>query len=205
MNQKSDLNMKKKHKKALDKLSSNKVHIKDRIKRYLKEVMSESTSDHDIALSLAIGSFITITPHPGLSIIFLLIVAFIYKKANKLALFGSMILWNPLTVAPIYFAGYKIGEEIIGSTPQILFQSAWLNSSYYFFIKLFSGVVILAFFIAILMYFLTRAYIIFYRRGYFKGNIKKEEIYKNNQDKKQVKNRLNRKKSAKPSDKSKRI
>lgn len=175
-------NFKKKHKKALNRLSSDKLPIKERFKKYLKEVMSESTSDHDIALSLAIGSFITITPHPGLNVIFLLIVAFVYKKANKLALFGSMIIWNPLTVAPIYFAGYKIGEELIGSTPQLLFKSAWLNSSYHFFIKLFSGVVILAFFIAILMYFLTRTYIIFYRRGYFKSNkveVKKTEIQKN--------------------------
>lgn len=186
MNHKSDLKMKDKHKKALHKFSSSKLSFKDRVKRYLKEVMSESTSDHDIALSLAIGSFITITPHPGLSIIFLLIVAFVYKKANKLALFGSMIIWNPLTVAPIYFAGYQIGEEIIGSTPQILFQSSWLNSSYYFFIKLFSGVVILAFFIAILMYFLTRAYIIFYRRGYFKAHkseVKKPQNTRNRTDK----------------------
>ena len=90
--------------------------MQERLKRYFRELVTAHTDEHDIALGFAIGTFIGIVPTPFISFPLGLLVVLLYPKVNKLALFGSLVLWNPFTMAPFYYLNYQVGALLFGGS-----------------------------------------------------------------------------------------
>ena len=97
--------------------------IAAKIERFLVyRVLSINDSPHRIALSVAVGIFITWTPTIGLQMMLTIALCFLLR-ANKLV--GVPFVWisNPLTIVPIYVPNYVVGCWILGRTP----TDAWKN------------------------------------------------------------------------------
>jgi uncharacterized protein (TIGR03546 family) len=117
------------------------------------------SSPHEIALGMAIGVFIGITPFYGFHIITAIIAAFTMKRVNKLAIFLGMNISLPPTIPFITWAGYRIGRQMLGSAYPPLGWDYFKHFSYgdffHFFYALMAGSLVLGAVLSVLIYFLT--------------------------------------------------
>ena len=84
-----------------------------RIKERLYDLLSLNDSSRHIALSFAIGVFISISPFLGFHTIAALLIAWIFRL-NKAAIMVGTYTNNPWTFAPVYGFGLWIGLKIDG-------------------------------------------------------------------------------------------
>ena len=135
-----------------------------------------NSSPHEIALGMAIGAFIGITPFYGFHIITAVITAVIMKRVNKLAIFLGMNISLPPTIPFITWAGYRIGRQMLGRAYPPLGWDYFKHFSYgdffHFFYALMVGSLVLGAVLSVLIYFLTlwfvksrRARVIFAKVG----------------------------------------
>ncbi|MFH1061985.1 MAG: DUF2062 domain-containing protein [Candidatus Omnitrophota bacterium] len=132
-------------------------------KKSLKEkvliLWRSHSSPHEIALGVAVGVFIGITPLYGFHILMALLAAFILKQPNKLAIFLGLNISLPPTIPFITWAGYSIGRKMLGSTYPALgwdeFRHFSINTISQFFYVLLLGSFILGIIVSGLFYFLT--------------------------------------------------
>ena len=76
----------------------------------VKQLLYENTSPEGIGLGAAIGVFIGLTPFYGLHTLIALGMAFLIKKANKIAMLLGIQISIPPVVPFIYILEYKIGK-----------------------------------------------------------------------------------------------
>jgi uncharacterized protein (DUF2062 family) len=93
-----------------------KKHLQ-KTKEHFQEVLETKTSPHSIALGFAIGTCIVILPTFGFNILLGFLIIALFGKINKFALFGAYIIWNPLTILPLYSLSYKVGSLLFKSVP----------------------------------------------------------------------------------------
>ncbi|MBF0385475.1 MAG: DUF2062 domain-containing protein [Candidatus Omnitrophica bacterium] len=118
-----------------------------------------NSSPHEIALGIAIGVFIGITPFYGFHIIMAFIAALTLRRVNKVAIFLGMNISLPLTIPFITWAGYGLGRKVLGGTYPPL---GWDTVRYFsydtfsrFFYALTVGSFILGIALSVLFYSLT--------------------------------------------------
>lgn len=80
---------------------------------FIYRVLHVDDTPHRIALSVAIGIFVTWTPTIGLQMILTVILCALCR-ANKAV--GVPFVWisNPLTIVPIYYPNYVVGCWLLG-------------------------------------------------------------------------------------------
>jgi len=149
--------------------------FRKKIRREFYKIISAKGSEHSIALGFAIGSFIAILPSFGLDILIGLLIVLIFKRINKFSLFGSFVVWNPLTLFPIYFLSYQLGSVIFGSTPAIRFNVVMVDMIYNFSARFFAGTFILSLLISVTSYFVIRISVNRYKRRVIRLLKKKEK------------------------------
>lgn len=130
--------------------------LRDKLKAYLLDVLRIKTSPHSIALGFSIGTFIGILPTPGFGVLIGLLVILIDRRISKLALFGALAFWNPLTLTPLYFLSYRIGDALFGTSHVTRYRIVLLNQVYNFTRRYLVGNLILAILFSISTYFLVR-------------------------------------------------
>ena len=139
------------------------VKLTTKIKNKFYELACTNTSEHDIALGFAIGTFISITI-PVVGFLVGLAIAAVFKKINKLSLLGSIVLWNPFFLIPIYALSYEIGNLFFDSPPVTVYNIKIINHIINFSKRYLLGNIILAVTISIASYFMVRFAVIEYRK-----------------------------------------
>jgi len=134
------------------------------IKKYVKSIASIKKSPHSIALGFAVGSFIAIMPTLGTGPLIALVVLLIFTKLNKIALFGSFLIWNPLVMTSVYYLSYKIGNLVFGRAPLIAFEFSISNIIKFFSLKFLVGNTILAILVSVLSYFIIKTIAVNYQK-----------------------------------------
>ena len=76
-----------------------------------------------IALGVAIGVFIAITPLYGLRTIMVLLAAMLIPRTNKIAILAGTSISIPPTTPLITWAGYSIGRAILNNDYPVLVWS----------------------------------------------------------------------------------
>ncbi|MEE9391873.1 MAG: DUF2062 domain-containing protein [Planctomycetota bacterium] len=81
--------------------------------KLIQPVLVIRDSSHALALGLALGMFVAMTPTVGVQMPMVFVLASVFG-ANRLA--GIAIVWisNPVTVVPFYYGYYLIGRLILG-------------------------------------------------------------------------------------------
>jgi len=139
-----------------------------KLKKLFHEIMQTQTSSHAIALGFSVGTLIAVLFTFGLDVILGGLVVLVYRKINKLALFGALALWNPVVMVPVYITSYKVGNVLLG--PATAERSIGLIYQVYDSTLRFAvGNIALAVVISVFSYFLVRGIASTYRSRKRKG------------------------------------
>ena len=128
----------------------------DKVKAHLLEVLRVKTSPHSIGLGFAIGTFVSVLPTPGLSVLLGFLITLAFPKVSKISLAAALIIWNPLVSLPLSFLSYRVGAWIIGGEPVVRFDVVFLNHAYNLTRRYLVGGAVVAFFSSIVSYFVVR-------------------------------------------------
>ncbi|WP_025270069.1 DUF2062 domain-containing protein [Hippea sp. KM1] len=81
-------------------------------RQLLRNLISLDDSPHKIAMSFAVGVFISISPFFGLHTVLAVVLSVLFKL-NKLAAITGSWINNPWTTPLVYYLDYKIGAFIL--------------------------------------------------------------------------------------------
>lgn len=91
---------------------------RDRVQAELETAFGEDHTPHELAISFAIGVFITALPTLGTGILLFFVILHVFNWMNKLAMFAAIVVLNPLVKPAVYLASYQVGSFVLG--PQVL-------------------------------------------------------------------------------------
>lgn len=74
---------------------------------------------HDIAASFAVGVFITSLPTLGAGLLLFVLIAAVFERVSKLALFASVLVLNPVAKWAVYAASFWLGTLFLGPVPGV--------------------------------------------------------------------------------------
>ncbi len=145
-----------------------KKNVKEIIAALVK-VFKAHNAPHEIALGVAIGSFIAILPLYGLHTVLCVIAAILVPRANKLAILLGTNVSLPPTVGTITWTAYDIGRLLLvnkGYPPLSWgyirnFKISKVSEFYY---PLFIGSLVLGLLCAMVFYLITLAIAKNYRK-----------------------------------------
>lgn len=132
------------------------LDLNKKLKNHFFEVLRIKTTPHEIGLGFAVGTFLSILPTLGFAMILGLFLVSIYKPISKVSLILSMIVWNPLTLVPIYGLSFSIGDMLFDASPVMTFQFEWMNTVVHYTRRFLVGNLILAVSISPVSYLITR-------------------------------------------------
>ena len=89
----------------------------DRIRAEIRRSISDEYSPHQIASSFAIGVFITMLPTLGTGLIVFAIISYLSSWINKVALFASVLVLNPVVKWGVYAGSMALGILLLGPVP----------------------------------------------------------------------------------------
>jgi uncharacterized protein len=137
---------------------------KEKIKKHFKEVLRLKTSARSIAMGFATGSLIAILPTFGLGILVGLVVLSIFKKMNKISMFVSFAVWNPLILAFLYPIEYNIGNFILADYPATNFKFEIFNQFFVYTGRFLLGNLVVAILFSSLSYFVILYFVTKYKK-----------------------------------------
>ena len=82
----------------------------------LRTILKLDDSPHHVALGIAIGMFIGLTPTVGVQMICVITLAFLTRRLfvfNRLAALLTVYVTNPVTTLPIYWFNYEVGRLFV--------------------------------------------------------------------------------------------
>ena len=82
----------------------------------LRGLVALHDSPHSIALGVAIGIFVGLTPTVGIQMLLVICIAWLSRpvfRFNRMAALMTVYISNPLTIVPLYFAEYKLGTLFV--------------------------------------------------------------------------------------------
>jgi uncharacterized protein (DUF2062 family) len=89
--------------------------LKNKIKAFIKNAKTLQGDPHYIAMGMAIGVFIGITPTFPLHTVLAVALALVFRGSKPAAALGVWV-GNPITMPFFYFGSYKIGMLILGNS-----------------------------------------------------------------------------------------
>ena len=140
-------------------IDMNKI-IQNKIRKFYSTFISLKGDPHKIAMGMAIGVFIGITPTIPLHTALVMIIVLISRQNLTAALLGTWIN-NPLTIPFFYWIEYKIGQFILGTHHQAIMPQNFcfpdlLQAGWKICLPLQIGGLLLAPLFAIPAYLITR-------------------------------------------------
>ncbi|GAA5036852.1 hypothetical protein GCM10011506_32480 [Marivirga lumbricoides] len=120
-------------------------------------ILKSNKSDHTIAWSYSLGTFIAVFPTPGFSTFIGLGLIAIFRQINKMAVLLAMVVWNAVTVVPVYWFSFKIGQNLALTDETTLFRFEWANNLLQYFKDFIVGNLFITIPISILSYFIAKA------------------------------------------------
>lgn len=122
----------------------------DRAKGELRRSFTEEYSPHQIAASFALGAFITMLPTWGVGVLVFFALVYVFDWINRIALFASVIVFNPVIKWGVYAASLTLGFFLLGSVQATSEPSPEVAQAV--IIRLLVGNMILAFVATVLSY-----------------------------------------------------
>ena len=85
-----------------------------RVKAELQRSFTEEYSSRETAGSFALGVFITMLPTLGVGLLVFVVLAWLFDRINRIALFASVVVFNPVVKWGVYAASFTLGVAILG-------------------------------------------------------------------------------------------
>lgn len=136
------------------------------IGRIRDELRSAVTGDHtprEIAGSFAVGTFITMLPTLGTGFLLFLVIAVTTSRVSKLALFASVLVFNPLVKWGVYAASFTLGVLLFGPVGGVSLTEVSLSAGPDILVRLLVGNLILAILATVSSYAVVYRLVVRYR------------------------------------------
>lgn len=128
---------------------------RDAVQSQLRAAFAEDHPPRLIALSFAIGVFVTTLPSLGGGVLVLAAIGYRYAWANRLALLAAVVVLNPAAKTGVYAVSFALGTVLLGPPRGITDPELTLTTGREILLRLLAGNVILAVGFAIIGYVLT--------------------------------------------------
>jgi hypothetical protein len=134
--------------------------IKKRLREFYDRFLSLRGEPRTMALGMAVGVFIGVTPTIPFHTALIVLCGLICKCNLTAAYLGSWLISNPVTIPVLYFSQYHLGRRLIGISdvhPVLIEPSLQgvMAMGWQVILPLLTGGVVMAPFFAIPAYFLT--------------------------------------------------
>ncbi|MBI4633777.1 MAG: DUF2062 domain-containing protein [Deltaproteobacteria bacterium] len=135
------------------------------MRKYYDRFLSLRGEPRTIAMGMAIGVFVGVTPTIPLHTVLIVLVGITFRQNISAGYLGSWLISNPLTIPFFYVAEYRLGKYLLGNHAPLtvitdyslfhLLQYGWGVAA-----PLLAGGIVIAPFFAVPAYFITRRLLI---------------------------------------------
>lgn len=125
---------------------------RERVKDRLVTAFVEKHTSQEVAFSFSLGVFITALPTLGVGVLVFFVLAFLFDRLSKIALFASVLILNPVVKWGVYGTSYSLGRLLLGPVPGVSFESVSPSMGVDVLVRLWLGNLILATAFAIVAY-----------------------------------------------------
>lgn len=99
-----------------------------RLRAEIRDALAEKHSPREVARSFALGTFVTMLPTLGTGLLFFVAIVSVFDRISKIALFASVIVFNPVVKWGVYALSFTVGVAILGpvdgvSRSQVSFEA----------------------------------------------------------------------------------
>lgn len=122
-------------------------------------ISAEGHPPHDIAASFAVGVFITSLPTLGTGLLLFLVIAAVFERVSKLALFASLLVLNPVAKWGVYAASFWLGTLLLGPVPGVRLSDVSFSAGPEIVTRLLIGNAILAVVFTVVGYVLALRFV----------------------------------------------
>jgi uncharacterized protein (DUF2062 family) len=134
--------------------------IKKQLKDFYDRFLCLKGEPRAIAMGLAIGVFIGVTPTIPFHTALIILFGLLFKHNLTAAYLGSWLISNPLTILILYFSQYELGRYLLGMTHAHLVLTDYslksiLSMGWQITLPLMTGGFVMAPFFALPVYFMT--------------------------------------------------
>lgn len=85
-----------------------------RISESLRGAIAEDRTPRETAGSFALGTFITMLPTLGTGLLLFAVIAVLFDRVSRIALFASVVVFNPVVKWGVYAASFALGSLLLG-------------------------------------------------------------------------------------------
>lgn len=140
------------------------ARIREEVTERLLKSFLEKHTPREVAFSFSLGVFITMLPTLGIGVLFFILLAYFFARLSKIALFASVVVFNPVVKWGVYGSSFSLGQYLLGPVPGASFDSVSLSMGYDVLVRLWLGNLILAITAALIAYVVALRTVIGFRR-----------------------------------------
>jgi uncharacterized protein (DUF2062 family) len=126
--------------------------VRERARDRLFDAFLEEYTPREVAFSFSLGVFITALPSLGTGVLAFFVLAFLFDRLSKIALFASVVVLNPVVKWGVYGASYSLGRLLLGPVPGASFETVSPSMGVDVLARLWVGNLILATLFAVVAY-----------------------------------------------------
>lgn len=134
-----------------------------KMKNELQRSFTEEYSSRQTAGSFSVGVFITMLPTLGTGLLVFVLLAWLFDRVNRVALFASVVVFNPVVKWGVYAASFALGVVILGPVPGVTPGEISLSAGPEIVARLLVGNLILAVVAAVPGYFVCFRFVETYK------------------------------------------
>lgn len=116
------------------------------------ESIKEEHTAHETAFSFALGTFIILIPTSAMGLFILGAIAVAFERINRIALFSTAVVFNPVVNMVFYAFSYFIGSAMFGSPSMPSIELFSLTQTFNFGQNLIVGSIVTGLTISFLSY-----------------------------------------------------
>jgi len=120
------------------------ARVRERVKGRLVRSFLEKHTPREVAFSFALGVFITMLPTLGVGILVFFVLGHLFDRLSKVAMFASVVVFNPVVKWGVYGASYSLGTALLGPAPGVSFDGVSPSAGPDILARLWLGNLILA-------------------------------------------------------------
>ncbi len=138
--------------------------LKNKIRQFHDRFISLQGEPKAIAMGLAIGVFIGVTPTIPFHTALIIFACIAFRQNVSAAYLGSWLVSNPVTIPILYYSQYELGMHLLGIEHDTFALADYsigsvLELGAHILVPMLIGGLIMAPFFAVPAYFLTRRFI----------------------------------------------
>lgn len=140
------------------------ARARSRVTDEFEAAFLEEHTPQEIASSFAVGVFVTALPTLGTGLAVFVVLAHLFDRMSKIALFASVLVLNPVVKWGVYGASVWLGVQLLGPVPEIGVAEVSAATGQELLVRLWLGNLILAVIFAVVGYVVALRLVDEYRR-----------------------------------------